>query len=161
MARIPSLGSRGEGWVILQMVCLGAIGLGGLTAGTTVTAPLEALAATVGAALIAGGTILGLAGLVALNGGDALTALPHPRDAATLVESGPYRLVRHPIYGALVIGSAGWAILRLSAVAAIATMALFVILDLKRRREEGWLVDRFPGYPAYRARTRRFIPWIW
>lgn len=161
MVQVPSLGSRGEGWVILQMVFLGAIGLGGLTADATGPEALRAPAAAIGAALIAGGAILGLAGLAALNGGHALTALPHPRAAASLVESGPYRLVRHPIYGALVIGSAGWAILRMSSVAAIATLALFVILDLKRRREERWLADRFPAYPAYRARTRRFIPWVW
>jgi protein-S-isoprenylcysteine O-methyltransferase Ste14 len=32
---------------------------------------------------------------------------------------------------------------------------------VKSRREEGWLTLRFPTYTAYRARTRRFIPFVW
>ncbi len=161
MARIPSLGPRGEGWVILQMVCLGAIGLGGLPVTATLDGPWKVLAMAVGSALILGGAVLGVGGLAALSGGNALTALPHPRPAAMLVETGAYRLVRHPIYGALVLGSAGWALFRISVLAAVGTLVLFVVLDLKRRREEEWLIDRFPTYATYRARTRRFVPWIW
>jgi protein-S-isoprenylcysteine O-methyltransferase Ste14 len=44
------------------------------------------------------------------------------------------------------------------------TLAVAVVLlgffELKSRREETWLEERFPDYPAYRARTRRLIPWI-
>jgi len=32
---------------------------------------------------------------------------------------------------------------------------------LKSRREEAWLTERFPGYDAYRRRTRRFLPGLW
>ena len=35
---------------------------------------------------------------------------------------------------------------------------LAIWLDLKSRREEGWLRGRYPEYEAYRQRTRRFIP---
>jgi protein-S-isoprenylcysteine O-methyltransferase Ste14 len=37
---------------------------------------------------------------------------------------------------------------------------LFGFFELKSRREEVWLVERYPGYVAYRERTRRLIPWI-
>jgi protein-S-isoprenylcysteine O-methyltransferase Ste14 len=30
-------------------------------------------------------------------------------------------------------------------------------LDLKSRREEAWLVERYPAYAEYRARTARFV----
>jgi len=33
--------------------------------------------------------------------------------------------------------------------------------DLKSRREERWLEERYPGYAAYRARTRRLIPGLY
>ena len=38
---------------------------------------------------------------------------------------------------------------------------LAVVLDLKSRREEIWLRERFPEYKAYAARTRKFIPGIY
>jgi len=51
-----------------------------------------------GAILMAAGGCLFIAGLVAL--GANLTPLPCPKTHATLVQSGPYRLVRHPICSA-------------------------------------------------------------
>ena len=36
-----------------------------------------------------------------------------------------------------------------------------VLLDLKARREEAWLSERFEGYAAYMRRTRRFIPGLY
>jgi hypothetical protein len=40
------------------------------------------------------------------------------------------------------------------------TTLLAVLIDLKARREETWLIERFPEYALYRARTpRRFVPW--
>jgi protein-S-isoprenylcysteine O-methyltransferase Ste14 len=38
---------------------------------------------------------------------------------------------------------------------------LLLFFDLKRRREEAWLEARFADYAAYRARTRRLIPWVY
>jgi protein-S-isoprenylcysteine O-methyltransferase Ste14 len=40
-------------------------------------------------------------------------------------------------------------------------MGLAVWMDLKARREEAWLLARYPGYAAYRARSRRFVPRIY
>jgi protein-S-isoprenylcysteine O-methyltransferase Ste14 len=38
---------------------------------------------------------------------------------------------------------------------------LLAFFDLKSRREEAWLVKRFPEYAAYQRRTRRLIPWLY
>jgi protein-S-isoprenylcysteine O-methyltransferase Ste14 len=43
---------------------------------------------------------------------------------------------------------------------AIALAALAVVLHVKALREEALLVRRFPAYEAYRARTRRLIPFV-
>ena len=44
--------------------------------------------------------------------------------------------------------------------ARVDSLGLFVFFDLKPRREEAWLIERFSAYGAYRARTRRLIPWL-
>jgi len=38
---------------------------------------------------------------------------------------------------------------------------LLVFFTLKSAREEVWLEQRYPGYPAYRATTRRMLPFIY
>jgi protein-S-isoprenylcysteine O-methyltransferase Ste14 len=55
----------------------------------------------------------------------------------------------------------GGSLTRASIAGLLASAALLVVLELKRRREEAWLEQRYPGYAAYRARTKRLIPWIW
>ena len=161
MSSLPSLGPRGEGWVAIQFIIFAAIALAGLALPGKWHGTEATLAALVGWALVGAGGVLALAGIAGLRGGDALTAVPHPRDEAQLVERGAYRLVRHPIYGGLVIAAAGWALARGSLAALVGAVALLVFFDLKRRREEAWLDERFADYPAYRTRTRRFIPWLW
>jgi protein-S-isoprenylcysteine O-methyltransferase Ste14 len=111
-----------------------------------------------GIALIVVGLVLAIRGVVDLGG--AITPLPRPRDDAELVQTGAYALARHPIYGGLILVAFGWAILRASVIAIGMAAALAAFFGLKSVREERWLEARYPGYAAYRARTRRFIPWI-
>ena len=40
-------------------------------------------------------------------------------------------------------------------------VVLFILLDLKSRREEEWLLLRFPGYAAYRSKVRKLIPFVY
>lgn len=156
--RIPSLGPRGEGWVAGQgvlLVAVAALGLPGLSA-----LPPESVAgwatAVLGLAVMAGGLLIGSRALRDL--GASLTAMPHPSEDAQFVDSGIYRLIRHPMYAALITTSLGWVLVTTSVPAAVATAALAVWLDLKSRREEAWLRGRYPEYEAYRRRTHRFIP---
>lgn len=58
-------------------------------------------------AFIGLGIALSLA--AALHLGANLTPLPHPKDDACFVASGPYRLVRHPMYGGVILLALGWA----------------------------------------------------
>ncbi len=112
-----------------------------------------------GAVLAALGGLGSLAALASL--GRNLSVLPHPKDGAALVATGAYAWVRHPIYvGVLALG-AGWALLWGSWAAALAWAALFVLFDLKARREEHLLAQRFPGYGDYLRRVRRFIPGVY
>jgi protein-S-isoprenylcysteine O-methyltransferase Ste14 len=101
--------------------------------------------------------ILGVRGL-----GRGLTPFPHPRDGGALVSTGVYGLVRHPIYGGLVIGALGYGLAMQALVTAVAgSVVLLVFFTLKSAREEVWLEQRYPGYPDYRAKTRRMLPFIY
>jgi protein-S-isoprenylcysteine O-methyltransferase Ste14 len=42
-----------------------------------------------------------------------------------------------------------------------ATALLFIVLDLKARKEEAWLCDRFPEYADYQQRVSKFIPGVY
>jgi protein-S-isoprenylcysteine O-methyltransferase Ste14 len=156
--RLPDLGPRGEGWVVLQLVFFAAIAAAGL-AGPVWSGGLRIAAVAAGVVLWALGAYLMMRGLRDLR--ENLTPFPRPLAEARLVETGAYKLVRHPIYGGIILAAFGWGLATASPLALVAAFALAVFFDLKSRREELWLCAQFPGYPAYRARTRRLLPWIY
>lgn len=158
MTRLPALGPRGEGWVLIQLVLLAAIAAGGLV-GPAWSGDLRVAGVAVGVVLAGIGGWLAVRAIVDLR--SALTPLPYPRPEAELVERGAYRLVRHPIYGGLILGAVGWGLAWASPLALGLAVALFGFFSLKSRREEAWLAERFPGYAAYRGRTRRLIPFVY
>ena len=159
--RLPDLGPRGEGWVLGQFLLLGLLfavsqpGLGSIAPRTL----LEWSSLSIGAASIVAAAWVVTAGFRDL--GRSLTPMPRPRRDALLVEHGIYTRVRHPIYAGLILGGLGWSAVTRSLPAAGVTLLLAIYLDLKSRREEAWLSDRYPGYDAYRQRTRRFVPRIY
>jgi protein-S-isoprenylcysteine O-methyltransferase Ste14 len=158
MTDLPSLGPRGEGWVLIQGVLLVLVAAAGWSLGPDWSGPVRLVGVVVGIALLAGGIVLVVRGVADLGG--AMTPLPRPREDAELVETGAYALVRHPVYGGLILTAFGWAIVQASFVAVFLAAALATFFQLKSAREERWLEMRYPGYAAYRARTRRLIPWI-
>src|SRR5262245_51622016 len=108
--------------------------------------------------------ILGVAIVVSaslqLSRARAFTGLPKPRPGGELVQSGLYARVRHPLYSGLALAGLGWAIIGGSPVALVLDVALVPVLYFKAAREEAWLASRYPGYEAYRARTKRLIPGV-
>jgi protein-S-isoprenylcysteine O-methyltransferase Ste14 len=157
MARIPALGARGEGWFLFQLLLLGAIGMAGLAglANPWWDGPVRIVTSVAGVALGVAGAEQARRGLRDL--GSNLTPLPHPTAAAELVETGIYGRVRHPIYGGLILMAFGWALLAASLPALGLAALLIPFFWLKSSVEERWLEGRFPGYPEYRRRTRRFV----
>ena len=155
---LPSLGPRGEGWVVGQGLLLVAVAALGLLDLRDLPPQSTAAWATLvlGLAVMGGGLIIGARALRDL--GANLTAMPRPRDDAQFVAVGIYRFIRHPMYAALITAALGWVLVTMSVPAAVATAALAAWLDLKSRREESWLSGRYPEYEAYRRRTHRFIP---
>ncbi|MEM9120869.1 MAG: isoprenylcysteine carboxylmethyltransferase family protein [Cyanobacteria bacterium P01_F01_bin.56] len=93
--------------------------------------------------------------------GDNLTPLPYPREDSSLVQTGIYGWVRHCLYSGLIFGTAAYSLWTLSLPHFVVTGMLLIILDLKARKEEAWLCDRFPEYADYRQQVSKFIPWLY
>jgi protein-S-isoprenylcysteine O-methyltransferase Ste14 len=79
-----------------------------------------------------------------------------------VVSTGPYAIVRHPMY-------AGASLLLLATPAALGSwralpfaLALVLVVAVRAVAEEKFLVAQLPGYAAYRARVRhRLVPHVW
>lgn len=155
---IPELGRRGEGWFVIQVVLVVAVAIAG-GIGPAWSGPMRAVGIGVGLALVGLGGVLGLRGILDLR--ENLTPFPRPMDGSRLVDTGAYHFVRHPMYGGLILGALGWGLVTASVAALVGAFALAVVLRLKSGREEIWLADRYEAYEAYRARTRRFVPWLY
>jgi protein-S-isoprenylcysteine O-methyltransferase Ste14 len=80
------------------------------------------------------------------------------KDDPELVTSGPYRLVRHPIYTGLLVASIGTAV-ALSWAWLTAVALAGVYFGYSAIVEEHNLGERFPdSYPAYRRSTKMIVP---
>ena len=89
---------------------------------------------------------------------------PTPKAGAQLVQDGPYRWIRHPMYSAILIAgqagvttapNAGQSLLGLLWVAMLAVLLVKLLL------EERLMLAQYPGYAAYQARTKRLLPGLY
>ncbi len=143
--------------MILQLVLLAAVVL------MSWLAPAWAGDGTVrhvaGVGLLAIGLGVGL--VAARSLGVALTPFPRPRDDAPVVARGPYCVIRHPIYSALILCAVGVSLLG-SPWALIVTTVVVVFFALKARKEEAMLVHHDPTYADYCTAVRwKFVPGVW
>ena len=155
-------GERGEWYVIVQFALFALIGFGPRTwpGAPSVGEPWASAARWLGFALILAGGALAVGGLMKL-GSRNLTALPYPREDASLVTKGPYAIVRHPIYSGLIFAAFGWGLWLQAPLTLLFSVGLFVLFDLKTRKEEAWLIERFPKYREYCGKVKKLIPWLY
>jgi protein-S-isoprenylcysteine O-methyltransferase Ste14 len=154
-------GAHGEWYVVGQVVLFVLVALGPRTwtGLPDWSFPFTLASFVLGGLLIVCGGALSLAGVLRL--GANLTAVPFPKDDSTLVETGPYNFVRHPIYSGLILVAYGWALVVHGWLTLGYATLLFILFDIKSRREEQWLGDKFPGYAAYQKRVHKLIPWVY
>ncbi len=112
----------------------------------------------IGAVVFASGIALAVWARVHLgrNWGMPMTQKAEPE----LITSGPYRLVRHPIYAGLLLGLLGTALItNLIGLIIVAISGAYFYYSASV--EETNLTRTFPtAYPAYRTRTKMLIPFI-
>ena len=152
--RLPDLGSRGEGWVMLQLGVFAVVIAAGFV-GPSWDGPIRAVLAGVGLVLVAAGAALCVRGIADIRA--HITPFPRPGDRAELMQGGAFGIVRHPIYGGLLLGSVGLSLLAASPASLVATAATALVLVLKSLREEAWLVRRYPGVKMVPHITS---PWV-
>jgi protein-S-isoprenylcysteine O-methyltransferase Ste14 len=156
------LGQRGEFWVVLQgLLLLGLLLLPPIPV-MKVSYDADLVQYGIGAISIVLGVtafILILKGLIDL--GQNLTPFPYPKENGTLIKTGIYGVVRHPLYSGLIFAALGWTIFQLSVSHLLGTIILFIFLDLKGRQEENWLQQKYPEYQEYCSQVKKLIPWIY
>ena len=82
------------------------------------------------------------------------------KEKPELVTSGPYRLVRHPIYSGILTAGVGTAI-GLGWYWLIAVILAGIYFIYSATVEERYLTERFPErYPAYKRSTKMLIPFV-
>jgi protein-S-isoprenylcysteine O-methyltransferase Ste14 len=123
----------------------------GLAVPTSILAPIGAVVFTCGIALAIWARVY-----LGRNWGMPMTQKAEPE----LVTSGPYRLIRHPIYTGLLLGLLGTAVAN-NLAGLIIVAALGAYFYISASVEERNLTATFPtAYPAYRASTKMLIPFL-
>jgi len=105
------------------------------------------------------GGLTGLAALIANPPGN-FNIRPVPKAGGRLVDRGPYRWIRHPMYSALLAVGLACALAAAGLAGWIAYAALVAVLAVKAGIEEQGMLQHHPDYAAYRARTKRFVPGV-
>ena len=83
---------------------------------------------------------------------------PELKSGARLIIDGPYALVRHPMYVAVLWLGLCAVVLYASAMAVLLWVLLFLVLDRKAAVEETYLHTHFANYQAYADKVGRFLP---
>ena len=79
-----------------------------------------------------------------------------------VISSGPYALVRHPMYTAAVVFMVGVALLLGSWWGLVISPVFAILFAVRIGIEENALVTGLPGYADYRTRVRyRLVPGVW
>ncbi len=79
-----------------------------------------------------------------------------------VVDTGPYRVVRHPMYAAVIPVMLGMALWLGSYAAALVCVVPIALIALRIRFEEKFLRSGLAGYQDYMRRTRfRMVPFVW
>ncbi len=86
---------------------------------------------------------------------------PEPAHNAHLLETGPYKYIRNPMYTALILGFGALVLDSFTILRFTIFLLETIILFKKISVEETFLTAKFPGYAAYKSRTRRLIPFIY
>jgi protein-S-isoprenylcysteine O-methyltransferase Ste14 len=109
--------------------------------------------------LIAASVLLGVYTLLHNRLGN-FNIRPEPKATAQLITTGPYQFIRHPMYSALLLATLAFAVAENIWLKVGLWIALTLVLSTKASFEEILMSKKFADYAAYRARSKRFIPFV-
>jgi protein-S-isoprenylcysteine O-methyltransferase Ste14 len=154
-----SIIERGAWYVVIQGILIGLILFGPQGSPLINSEPLGSILQSCGIAI--GLLACLIMAIAAINLGKNLTPLPCPKDDAVLIQNGLYRYARHPIYFGVLLAALAWILIFPGVYVLAYSICLFLLFDIKARREELWLIARFPAYRDYQARVKKLIPGIY
>jgi protein-S-isoprenylcysteine O-methyltransferase Ste14 len=110
--------------------------------------------------LAAASAVLGLWALASNLPGN-FNIRPTPRAGGRLVQQGPYRWVRHPMYTAVIAFGLACAWTAAVPWAWLGAVALVAVLLKKASLEERWMAEVHADYATYRRTTHRLLPGLY
>ncbi|NQS92425.1 MAG: isoprenylcysteine carboxylmethyltransferase family protein [Chloroflexi bacterium] len=138
------------GFVLIQFFSLGYIALTGpLFPTSNVLLLIELL-----------GLALGIWAVLVMRIGN-FNITPDPLKWSKLVMNGPYELIRHPMYLALLITTLPLVLNHLTWVRGLIWLILILGLLFKMDYEEGLLIDQLEGYRDYAGKSWKLIPFVY
>ena len=121
--------------------------------------PSDIWSFSIGAAVTVGGLLFAVWARrhLASNWSSAVTI----KQGHELITTGPYALVRHPIYTGILTGFLGTAIALCQVRGVVGFVLIFVLLWAKLRTEEKWMRSQFgETYATYAHQTAALVPYL-
>lgn len=105
------------------------------------------------------GFIIGIWSIVSMGPGN-LNASADVLPSSRLTTSGPYRIIRHPMYTAVILVMSSLLINYFTSLRFLVYLLGLLSLFLKIAYEEHQLQKHHAGYASYKLKTWRMIPYI-
>ncbi|MFA6122760.1 MAG: isoprenylcysteine carboxylmethyltransferase family protein [Sphingomonas sp.] len=145
--------------IVLQGIGIGIVGFGPIRVDLDPASATALIEGAIVLVLMLGAVWLFDSSSRAMGRNWALVA--RTRDDGTLVQSGPFAVIRNPIYVAMALFTLAMAIAYGHTLNLIAGAPLFALGTWMRvRHEEAVLRATFPDYDGYAARVKRFVPGV-
>ena len=90
-----------------------------------------------------------------------VTVLPSVKKGGQLCTSGPYRVIRHPMYTAVLLLLLGLLLNNYSHIGLVVFFIVLVDLIVKMNVEEKILLAHYTDYKNYMTKTKRIIPFLY
>ena len=104
---------------------------------------------------------LAIIGIALIQFKTKLSPFPTPKKGSTLIKTGIFTWIRHPIYAGIILGFLGLGIYYYQSPYKIGiTALLFILFYYKSSYEELRLETVFTEYKTYKTKTKRFFPFI-
>jgi len=113
----------------------------------------------VGVVVLLAGVLFGL-WAIAYNTWGNFHIRPLIKEGCSLITTGPYRYIRHPMYTSVIVMMLGLFLSSPTLPEGILLLLLILILYLKAKREEQLWCGHDPEYLSYREKTKLFIPFL-
>lgn len=107
------------------------------------------------------GLFLGLCGVYIMTVKSRFNAYPEPAKDSNLLDIGPYKYIRNPMYLAIIFVMLALLFDKFIFLRLILLISEIFILLEKIKIEEKLLTKKFNKYALYKTRTKRLIPFIY